>query len=86
VHRDFAKVVSGRRMKWVVVAFWVVATFVLGAFGAKLADVENNETVSWLPGSAESTQALEKVSAFAPTPHSTRYWSTSATAGSPPQT
>ena len=64
MHRDFARVVSGRRVKWVVVAFWVVATVVLGGLSAKLADVENNETVSWLPGSAESTQALEKVSEF----------------------
>ena len=39
-------------------------TVVLGGFGAKLADVEDNETVNWLPGSAESTQALEKVTAF----------------------
>ncbi|MGH3484759.1 MAG: MMPL family transporter [Nocardioidaceae bacterium] len=39
-------------------------TAVLGTFGAKLADVEDNETVNWLPGSAESTQALEEISAF----------------------
>ncbi|HZG68816.1 MAG TPA: MMPL family transporter [Herpetosiphonaceae bacterium] len=39
-------------------------TVVLGGLGAKLADVEDNETVNWLPGSAESTQALEKVAAF----------------------
>ena len=28
---------------------------------AKLIDVQNNEASSWLPGYAESTQALEKL-------------------------
>jgi RND superfamily putative drug exporter len=62
--RKFAGAVCGRRIKWAVLAFWIVVTAVLGAFGAKLADVEDNETVNWLPGSAESTQALEEISAF----------------------
>ncbi|HYJ68468.1 MAG TPA: MMPL family transporter [Nocardioidaceae bacterium] len=62
--RKFAGAVCGRRIKWAVLAFWIILTAVLGAFGAKLADVEDNETVNWLPGSAESTQALEEISAF----------------------
>jgi RND superfamily putative drug exporter len=64
VTKSFANAVCGPRAKWVVVAFWAVVTFALGGFGLKLGDVEDNETVNWLPGSAESTQALEKVSAF----------------------
>jgi RND superfamily putative drug exporter len=59
-----ARAVCGRRIKWAVLGFWIVVTVVLGSFGAKLADVEDNETVNWLPGSAESTQALVKVTAF----------------------
>jgi RND superfamily putative drug exporter len=62
--RKFANAVCGRRIKWVVLAFWIVVTVVLGGYGAKLADVEDNETVNWLPGSAESTQALEEITAF----------------------
>jgi putative drug exporter of the RND superfamily len=62
--RRFAGAVCGRRIKWVVLAFWIVALGVLGGFGAKLADVEDNETVNWLPGSAESTRALEEISQF----------------------
>ena len=62
--RRFATAVCGRRIKWAVLAFWIVVTMVLGAFGAKLADVEDNETVNWLPGSAESTQALEEITQF----------------------
>ena len=62
--RGVAGAVCDRRFKWVVVAFWIGVTVVLGGFGARLADVEDNETVNWLPGSAESTQALEEITAF----------------------
>jgi putative drug exporter of the RND superfamily len=62
--RRFASAVCGRRIKWVVLAFWIAVTVVLGGYGAQLADVEDNETVNWLPGSAESTQALEKTAEF----------------------
>ena len=33
-------------------------------FGSKLADVQNNEAASWLPATAESTRALEKLAPF----------------------
>jgi RND superfamily putative drug exporter len=62
--RGLAEAVCDRRFKWVVLAFWIVVTVVFGGFGARLADVEDNETVNWLPESAESTQALEKTIAF----------------------
>jgi putative drug exporter of the RND superfamily len=62
--RRFAGAVCGRRIKWAVLGFWIVVTMILGSFGAKLADVEDNETVNWLPGSAESTKALEEISQF----------------------
>ena len=62
--RGLAGAVCGRRFKWVVVAFWIGVTILLGGLGARLAEVEDNETVNWLPGSAESTQALEEISAF----------------------
>jgi RND superfamily putative drug exporter len=63
--RKFAGAVCGRRIKWAVLAFWIVIFGVLGfGFGSKIADVEDNETVNWLPGSAESTQALEEINQF----------------------
>jgi RND superfamily putative drug exporter len=62
--RGLAEAVCDRRFKWVVLAFWIVVTVALGGFGARLADVEDNETVNWLPGSAESTRALEEIIAF----------------------
>jgi putative drug exporter of the RND superfamily len=62
--RRFAVAVCGRRIKWIVVVFWV-AVMVVGGMGAsKLTDVENNEASSWLPGDAESTQVLEASESF----------------------
>jgi RND superfamily putative drug exporter len=50
-------------MRWVVVAFWFAAIFVVFAFNipGKFADAENNESISYLPADAESTRALDKV-------------------------
>lgn len=64
MNRKMANVVCGRRTKYAVVAFWVVAIAILGGYGAKLADVEDNQAVSWLPGSAESTKALSAQEGF----------------------
>jgi RND superfamily putative drug exporter len=57
-----ASFVTGRRTKWVVIAFWVVAAAVLGGVGSKLGDVTSDETSSFLPDDADSTkvQALLK--------------------------
>jgi len=63
--RRIAGAVCGRRVKWAVLAFWVVVTMVLGfGFGSKITDEENNEASSWLPASAESTEALEQTEVF----------------------
>jgi RND superfamily putative drug exporter len=52
---------TGRRARWVTVLVWFVAMFVV--FGTnipgKFSDAENNESVSYLPGDAEATRALE---------------------------
>lgn len=62
--RKLAHVVCGRRSKYAVVAFWLVVIVVLGGFGSKIADVEDNQAASWLPGSAESTKALDAQMVF----------------------
>ena len=54
-----ASFVSGRRTKWVVLAIWLVAAFVMGSVGSKLADVTTDETASFLPDDAESTEVQE---------------------------
>ena len=64
MHAQIAGRLTGRVTKWLVLAFWVIAVVGLGSFAGKLTEVQNNETSSWLPDSAESTQALEKMGAF----------------------
>jgi putative drug exporter of the RND superfamily len=54
-----ASFVSGRRTKWVVILLWLVAFGVMGSVGSKLADVTSDETASFLPAEAESTQVQE---------------------------
>jgi putative drug exporter of the RND superfamily len=53
---------AGRRAKWIVFAVWLVAIFIAAGpanLPGKFEDAENNEATSYLPGSAESTAALE---------------------------
>jgi RND superfamily putative drug exporter len=63
MHRQIAGSLTGRVTKWIVLVAVVVITGVMATFSVKLADVQNNEASSWLPGSAESTQVLEELSA-----------------------
>ena len=53
-----ARIVTGRRSKWLVVLAWVLATVPFGALGGRLADATDNRTESFLPDEAESTEAL----------------------------
>jgi RND superfamily putative drug exporter len=64
MHRQIAGKLTGRVTKWIVLGFWLVALVGLGSFSAKLTEVQNNEASSWLPSSAESTRALEKLEPF----------------------
>ena len=54
-----ASFVTGRRTKWIVVALWVVAVAALTPVGAKLVDETQDDTASFLPESAESTEVVE---------------------------
>ena len=64
MHRQIAGSLTGRTTKWIVVLFWLAVVAGLGSFAGKLTGVEDNQAQSWLPGDAESTQALAKLSAF----------------------
>ena len=64
MHRQIAGSLTGRVTKWFVLAFWLLAVVGAGGFASKLMDVQNNEASSWLPESAESTRALEKLEPF----------------------
>jgi len=52
---------ANRRLKWAVLAVWVVAAMgmVAAQLPAKFEEAQNNESSSFLPGDAESTAALD---------------------------
>jgi len=62
----FLTVVAGRRAKWVVLLVWLAAIFATGAAGLleKFDDAQENESSSFLPGDAESTEALKAAEAL----------------------
>jgi RND superfamily putative drug exporter len=62
VSGSFFTFAAGRRTKWVVFAVWFLAIFVAAGpaeLPSKFEDAESNEATSYLPGSAESTAALD---------------------------
>jgi len=59
-----ARLVCGRRTKWIVLAFWAAVIFFMGPLAGKLTGVEKNDNSAWLPGSAEATQVLELQTRF----------------------
>src|SRR5690349_14244505 len=64
MHRQIAGKLTGRVTKWIVLVAWIVIMGASSGFAQKLAEVQNNEASSWLPSSAESTKALEKLAPF----------------------
>ena len=58
---SFFTFAAGRRAKWIVFAIWFLAIFIAAGpanLPDKFEDAESNEATSYLPGSAESTKAL----------------------------
>jgi RND superfamily putative drug exporter len=53
-----ARIVTGRRGKWATLAVWIVAFAALAPLGGKLSDETKDDTVSYLPESAESTEVV----------------------------
>lgn len=64
MHRQIAGKLTSPVTKWFVLAFWVLALMGGGMLAGKLTSVQNNQASSWLPQSAESTKALNKLAAF----------------------
>lgn len=64
MNRQLAGALTGRVSKWIVLVVWLMLFGGSFVFAAKLADVQNNEASSWLPQSAESTRAFEKLEPF----------------------
>src|SRR4051794_10043181 len=56
---------AGKRAKFVVaIVFFVITAIVGGLFSGKFEDAQDNETVSFLPGKAESVKSLEAVKRY----------------------
>jgi RND superfamily putative drug exporter len=53
-----ASFVAGRRTKWVVLGIWIIAVAMLSPVAAKLTDETQDDTTSFLPESAESTDVV----------------------------
>ena len=64
MHRQIAGKLTGRVTKWLVLVVWIIIVGAAGSVASKLGDVQDNQASSWLPGSAESTKALEKLAPF----------------------
>ncbi len=64
MHQRIAGRLTGRVTKWLVLAFWLVVVGIAGGYAGKLTSIQNNEASSWLPASAESTRALDKLGPF----------------------
>ncbi|MFH8367132.1 MMPL family transporter [Streptomyces sp. NPDC018031] len=64
--RGVARLVCGRRTKWLTLLLWLVVIVALAPLATRLTDAQDNDAQSWLPGSAESTQVLETSKEFRP--------------------
>ncbi len=53
-----AAIVTGRRGKWLTLAVWVLLVFATMPLGSKLSDETEDDTASYLPASAESTEVV----------------------------
>jgi putative drug exporter of the RND superfamily len=56
--------ITGRKLKYVIVLFWLLVVAAAGPLAGKLTEVEQNEAESWLPADAESTQVLNIQASF----------------------
>ncbi len=56
--RRLAALVAGRRTKWLVIAAWIVLLFALAPLGGKLGDQTKDQTESFLPSGAQSTEVV----------------------------
>jgi putative drug exporter of the RND superfamily len=57
--RALASFVASKRGKWIVLAVWVVLFAALSPIGQQLSDETRDDTTSFLPESAESTDVVE---------------------------
>jgi RND superfamily putative drug exporter len=52
--RRFAQWPGGRRTKFAVIGIWLIIAMAIGPLSGKFEDVQKNDPIDYLPGSAES--------------------------------
>ncbi len=57
--RTIISLPAGRRVKWIVLAGWLIVVAIAGPLAGKLGSAEQNDAKAWLPASAESTRVLD---------------------------
>jgi putative drug exporter of the RND superfamily len=59
--RSLASIVAGRRSKWAILVIWVIAAVAMQPLGQKLSDATTDDTESFLPHDAESTEVVREL-------------------------
>ena len=62
--RRFAQLPGGRRTKFAVIGVWLLIAVAIGPLSGKFEEVQKNDPIDYLPGSAESVKALEALEEF----------------------
>jgi RND superfamily putative drug exporter len=55
---------AGRRAKWLVLAVWLLIVLLVGPLGSKISSIQKNDSISYLPNSAESTKVNREYQKF----------------------
>jgi len=63
--RSVINVITSRRIKYLIILFWLIVVAVAAPLAGKLTGAQKNDAKSWLPNSAESTKVLDEQEAFA---------------------
>ncbi|GGS52951.1 putative membrane protein ActII-3 [Planobispora rosea] len=59
--RTIAGLLCGRRTKWLVLVVWLGVIAVAGSFAGRLESVQKDDIAAYLPGSADSAQAVKRI-------------------------
>ena len=59
-----ARLVTGRRSKWVVIVVWLALAGGFGSLAGGLSDAQENDAAAWLPGDSVSAEAIEALAPF----------------------
>nr|BFE81288.1 MMPL family transporter [Planobispora longispora] len=59
--RRIADLLCGRRTKWLVLVVWLGVIAVAGSFAGRLESVQKDDIAAYLPGSADSAQAVKRI-------------------------